>query len=166
MPRFPNRLRYELSQLPSTPTAVLPIGVSIPFNNPNGIFYQTFTNLDQVRTNLRNLLLTAKGERYMQPDFGTDIRWLLFENISDESDFKTKISATILESIEFWMPFISISDMDVKFNLYDDGRVSDPENAVSISFTANITGSPTYFPVRIFISEEGNLKIIEAIYND
>ena len=166
MPRFPNRLRYELNQLPSKPTTILPIGVSIPFNNPNGVFYQTFTNLDQVRTNLRNLLLTAKGERYMLPDFGTDIRWLLFENISDESEFRTKLSAAIIEPVDRWMPYLTLNDVDVKFNLYDDGRVTDPENAVSISFTANILGTPTYFPMQILISEEGNLQVIEAIYNE
>jgi phage baseplate assembly protein W len=166
LPRFPNRLRYELNQLPSKPTTILPIGVSIPFNNPNGVFYQTFTNLDQVRTNLRNLLLTAKGERYMLPDFGTDIRWLLFENISDESEFRTKLSAAIIEPVDRWMPYLTLNDVDVKFNLYDDGRVTDPENAVSISFTANILGTPTYFPMQILISEEGNLQVIEAIYNE
>lgn len=166
MPRFQQRNRYELSQLETKPTTVLPIGVSIPFNNPNGVFYQTYTNVDQVRTNLKNLLLTAKGERYMLPDFGTDIRWLLFENIADENDFKTKLSSTIIEAVDQWMPYLSLSNFKIEFNLYDDGRVSDPENAVSISFTANIIGSPSYFPIRIFISEEGNLRIIEAIYNE
>ena len=166
MPRFPNRLRYDVSQAPSTPTAVNPIGVSIPFNNPNGVFYQTYTNLEQVRSNLKNLLLTSKGERYMLPDFGTDIRWLLFENITDESNFRGGLITTIQEAVEFWMPYLSVTDFNVKFNLYEDGRVKDPENAVSVSFTANIIGSPTYFPIRIFISEEGNLRITEAIYNE
>ena len=143
---------------------VKPIGVTIPFNNPNGIFFQSYTNRVQVFSNVKNLLLTAKGERYMQPDFGTDIRWLLFENISDESDFKTKISSTILESIEFWMPFISISDMDVKFNLYDDGRVSDPSHAIGIKLDLQIVGTNIYLPIQIFISDTGNLTIEEAVY--
>ena len=102
----------------------------------------------------------------MLPDFGTDIRWLLFENITDESNFRGGLITTIQEAVEFWMPYLSVTDFNVKFNLYEDGRVKDPENAVSVSFTANIIGSPTYFPIRIFISEEGNLRITEAIYNE
>jgi phage baseplate assembly protein W len=164
--RFQNRIRYELNQLPSEPTQVLPIGVSMPFNNPNGVFYQTYTNLDQVRTNLKNLLLTATGERYMLPQFGTNLRWLLFENISDESEFRQSLVGTITEAVSTWMPYLGLSDMNVKFNLTDDGRVVDPNNAVSISFIASIIGSPSYFPIQIFISEEGNLQVIEAIYNE
>ena len=59
-----------------------PIGITIPFNKPNGIFHQSFTNVKQVLSNLKNLLLTARGERYMLPTFGTDIKTILFENIS------------------------------------------------------------------------------------
>jgi phage baseplate assembly protein W len=166
LPKFQNRIRYELNQLPSEPKQVLPIGVSIPFNNPNGVFYQTYTNLDQVRTNLKNLLLTDQGERYMLPDFGTDIRWLLFENISDETQFREKLTSTIVDAVNRWMPYLSLSNFNVKFNLYEDGRVVDPQNAVSISFVVSIVGSPSYFPLQIFISEEGNLRVIEAIYNE
>jgi hypothetical protein len=73
---------------------------------------------------------------------------------------------TITSAVTTWMPYLSLSNMDVKFNLTDDGRVVDPNNAVSISFIASIIGSPSYFPIQIFISEEGSLQIIEAIYNE
>lgn len=41
------------------------------------------TNEDAVKKALRNLLLTAKGERLYQPDVGTDLGNLLFEPISN-----------------------------------------------------------------------------------
>jgi hypothetical protein len=68
-----------------------PIGVTIPFNNPNGIFFQSYTNRQQAFSNVKNLLSTAKGERYMQPDFGSELRFILFENINDEGDLEEKI---------------------------------------------------------------------------
>ena len=132
MARFQNRIRYELNQLPSEPKQVLPIGISMPFNNPNGVFYQTYTNLDQVRTNLKNLLLTATGERYMLPEFGTNLRWLLFENISDESQFRESLIGTITSAVTTWMPYLSLSNMDVKFNLTDDGRVVELRSLVDL----------------------------------
>ena len=56
-----------------------PIGISIPFNAEKGVFNQTYTNTSQVIENLRNLLQTHKGERIMQPEFGTDIHYYLFD---------------------------------------------------------------------------------------
>lgn len=40
------------------------------------------TNEESVKKALRNLLLTNRGERLYQPNIGTDIRNLLFENMS------------------------------------------------------------------------------------
>ena len=38
-------------------------------------------NEDAVKDSIRNLVLTDKGERLMQPNLGCDIRKMLFENI-------------------------------------------------------------------------------------
>ena len=59
------------------------IGVKFPFNAP-GVFKKTFTTFDQASTNIKTLLLTRKGERYIQPNFGTDLLNVIFEpNVSD-----------------------------------------------------------------------------------
>lgn len=142
-----------------------PIGVTIPFNNPNGIFFQSYTNRVQVFSNLKNLLLTAKGERYMLPEFGTNIRTVLFENISNEEDFVSSLKNEITDAIGTWMPYILIEELDVNINLSEDGRVDDPSHAVGISLTVYITGTNIYLPIQIFISATGNLTIEEAVYN-
>ena len=59
------------------------VGVGIPL--PLGgvpIFATTFTTEEQAISNLKNLLLTRKGERPFQPLFGTDVPSFLFENIT------------------------------------------------------------------------------------
>ena len=53
-----------------------------------GISYETmrpiFVSIDQTLENLKNLLLTRKGERFYQPFFGSDLLEILFEpNISE-----------------------------------------------------------------------------------
>ena len=136
-----------------------PIGVTLPFNNKNGIFNQSFTNRDQVLSNLKNLLMTRKGERIMQPEFGTDLQYYLFEPISDENTFRETISGEIRSSINFWMPYVSVSDILIKINPVEDGRIAEPNNAVVISLEVYITGTNIYLPVRIFISETGTLRI-------
>mgnify|MGYP000447810238 CR=1 FL=1 len=59
------------------------IGVSIPFNG-EGVFKSTFSTKDQIKSNLINLLLTYKGERVLNPQFGADLPRLLFEPINNE----------------------------------------------------------------------------------
>lgn len=140
------------------------IGVTIPFNNPSGIFFQSKTNIKQIYSNLKNLLMTAKGERYMLPEFGTEIRYILFENITDEDKFIDAIKNDIVDAIKMWMPFLSVEELIVNLNMNDDGRVDDPSHAVGIKLSVKIDKTNIYLPIQIFISVTGRLEI-EAIYN-
>ena len=65
------------------------IGVSLPFNRP---FNSTYTTKDQIKSNLVNLLLTTRGERIMNPLFGTDLRNFLFEGITDNNIENLKLN--------------------------------------------------------------------------
>lgn len=136
-----------------------PIGVLLPFNNPKGIFKLGYTNEEQVFSNLKNLLLTAKGERYMLPTFGTNIRTILFENISTEEDFFNSLKEEITSAINEWMPYISISKLEVK--LADD-QDDQKDHAIKIVLNVQVTRTGINLPIYLFIDETGNLNIIEA----
>ena len=79
------------------------IGVNLPFtrDNKTGWFDQSFTTLDAAKSNLRNLLLTMKGERLMQPNFGTDLMKLVFEQ--DDGTLIDRIRETIITAVDFWL---------------------------------------------------------------
>lgn len=147
------------------PGNVKPIGVTLPFNNPSGIFNKSFTNRDQVLSNLRNLLLTSKGERYFEPDFGTGIRSILFENITDEEEFSTRLRGEISSAISRWLPYLTIVELNVELNMSDDGRVDDPNHAVGIFLRVLISGTNIYLPIRIFISETATIRVTEEAQN-
>jgi len=88
------------------------IGLELPFaRSSRGLFGQTETTLEQAGHNIKNLLLTAKGERVMQPDFGSDLRSLLFEQADDNID--NDIRETINEAMSTWLPYINISNVDI-----------------------------------------------------
>lgn len=88
-------------------------GITLPVSRgATGYFEQAFTSFEQARSNLRNLLLTNKGERIMQPGFGTGLQELLFEQMTD--DLEERLEAVITESVNFWLPYITIDEIDVE----------------------------------------------------
>lgn len=58
------------------------IGVSIPFNGP-AVFNSVYLTNDQIKSNVINFILTNKGERVFQPNYGADLRKFIFEGITD-----------------------------------------------------------------------------------
>ena len=88
------------------------IGLALPFARGNsGLFRQTETTLEQVGHNIKNLLLTAKGERVMQPDFGSDLRALLFEEHTE--DLEERVKEAIQGTISTWLPYIVVDSVDI-----------------------------------------------------
>ena len=87
------------------------IGVSLPFNAP-GVFNKTYSTKDQIKSNLINLLLTDKGERIMNPEFGTDLRRSLFDNMTNSSSELLKLK--IIDSINIFIPEILLGEVKVE----------------------------------------------------
>lgn len=116
--------RYE----PNNSNPDRAVGVSLPFNKPadgrtvsqnyasgsvggGGVFTQTYTTEIQSISNLKNLLLTRKGDRYMQPTFGTDIYNTVFEPNTEL--IRENLQASLQNDIEFWLPYINLKQIDV-----------------------------------------------------
>ena len=77
----------------------------------SSVFAQSYTTEEQAITNLKNLLATSRGERFMQPLFGTRIRESVFEQNTEA--LESFIRDTITESIELWLPYISLGSIDI-----------------------------------------------------
>lgn len=89
-------------------------GITLPIKRGNtGYFEQAFTSYEQAKSNLKNLLLTKKGERVMQPEFGTGLDSLLFEPMTD-GIFENSLSDTITRTVNYWLPYINIENIDIE----------------------------------------------------
>jgi phage baseplate assembly protein W len=126
------------------------VGVGIPL--PIGgapIFDTTFTTEEQAISNLKNLLLTRKGERPFQPLFGTDVPSFLFENIT--KNLLDNLKAGLQKDIEFWLPYINIKEIIV-----DD---LSNENRINISFSFSVGESGANQIIIVNVDEQGSLSI-------
>jgi phage baseplate assembly protein W len=86
------------------------VGIAIPFKG-GGVFPKTYSTKDQLKSNLINLLLTFKGERPLNPKFGSDLPRLLFEPLTNEI-IKT-IQDQIIDSVSIYIPEITLTDIEV-----------------------------------------------------
>ena len=86
------------------------IGISIPFKEAK-VFSKTLSTKEQLKSNLVNLLLTTKGERILNPSFGTTFRRLLFEPLTD--NLLNSVKENILISINTFIPDITVTSMDI-----------------------------------------------------
>ena len=84
------------------------IGVSIPFSAIS-VFNQTFTTADQTKSNLINYFLTNKGERILNPNYGGDLRNLLFEQITEET--LSVLQKRIENDLENKFPIIEVKNL-------------------------------------------------------
>lgn len=116
------------------------LGITLPLAlGSNGYFASTTDTMTQVRTNLMNLVLTQRGERLMQPDFGCDLPLSLFENPS--ADRVAEMQAAIQTAANIWMPFIRIDNVQVV-------DTSDTTSSLSIKFTLLTTNTTDSITLR------------------
>jgi phage baseplate assembly protein W len=91
------------------------LGISInSAANTGGAFQVNYTTLQQAKSNLINLILTKKGERVGQPDFGCDIWRILFDPIID-GEIDARVEQTILDAVSIWLPYISIDEIFLEY---------------------------------------------------
>ena len=99
------------------------IGLKLPLGySETGYFKQTKTTLQQSKYNIINLLKTIPGERLGQPGFGSELHSILFEPMNE--DFSDILEDSIRTSIETWLPYINIKNIEITMPDYNISQVN------------------------------------------
>ena len=138
--------KVNVTDLSENDYKILGIGIN-KSSNKGGIFSVNYTTLTQARENLKNLILTKKGERLLNPTFGCDIWKVLFEQM-DGNLIENQLETSILDAVSIWLPYLSIDEiifdyddndidnnrigLDIKFSL-----ISNPNLGESVQITVN-----------------------------
>jgi|TARA_R110001606_G_C15370475_1_gene649477 phage baseplate assembly protein W len=86
------------------------VGVSLPFSG-KAVFNSTFETKEAIKSNLINYLLTGRGERYMNPTFGSGLRNQMFTNVNREN--LSTLEVQIAQELEDFFPSLSISKLNI-----------------------------------------------------
>lgn len=141
------RLQYRINPIDLKPNKA--VGVMLPLGG-SPMFKLSYTTEQQAISNLKNLLLTTKGERPFQPLFGSDIYSLLFENI--QSDLDSLLEESLTNDIGFWLPYILLNRVEVN---------SEPDfNKVSIKINFRVTSQGANQTIILEVDNQGALSIV------
>jgi phage baseplate assembly protein W len=122
------------------------IGITLPLQITNTAFNQSFQTIDQVRTNIKSLLLTKRRERVMQPFLGSGLTELLFEQ--NDEELEERIENTIVQSLQTWLPYVVIDTIIIE----QSDELKD-RNRLEVSITFRINGNPTLETVTFNVEE-------------
>ena len=89
------------------------ISVKLPLSisEDDGAYSLNKTLAESTQQNLKMLVLTAPGERVMDPLFGVGLRNFLFE-MNEESTYAL-IGEKIREQVSKYLPFLDLSSIDI-----------------------------------------------------
>lgn len=108
------------------------IGVIFPLQRGNsGYFNVSYKTIDQVHSNLKNLLMTKIGEREMEPEFGCDIHKAVFEPIN--SNVEEFIEEKINEAVQKWLPYVLIDNIE-----FDISPTNKDRNRIDMDITYSV----------------------------
>ena len=111
------------------------IGPQLPLQRDQvfGQFSLITTYKDEIKQNLKNLLLTSPGERMMNPDFGVGLRNFLFE---PREQTISGLRQRIQNQVSKYMPFIR--NLKVEFDSSTSQEFLDNSNILSISIIYDV----------------------------
>jgi phage baseplate assembly protein W len=89
------------------------INIHYPFRNSNEGFFLDLTSTDSaaIKSDLMHLILTRKGQRLYNPDFGTDLLRFIFEP-NDSLSF-SYISNEIKTVVKKYLPKLQVDNVSI-----------------------------------------------------
>ena len=123
------------------------VGITLPIQRgEDGYFRQSFRTFDQVRSNLKNLLLTKRGERILQPDFGSGLHDLLFNPATEK--FEEDLETTINDAVAKWLPYVIVEDINI-----DISKEMTDNNQAKVSLKFRQEGDQTLDTLTFLVEE-------------
>jgi len=113
---------------------VLPRDAGYP--GPQDWLFNTGHDVGVLESSLKMLLTTARGERLMEPEYGTNLRRMLFDPLNDA--LRSAVREEIARTVAQWEPRVEILFLEVAEEVSDTRKVSLQVGFRSLLNTKNI----------------------------
>jgi phage baseplate assembly protein W len=128
-------------------------GLGIGISNATPVFTTLYDIKKQTKENIKTLLLTQIGERYMFPQFGTELLRLLFQ--PNVYELKDDIRNIVDDALNKWISNIIVEQLEIKTN-EDDPTL---DHMIEISITYSITNFGLLDNLSISATETGTIVV-------
>lgn len=90
------------------------ININFPFRDSLKGFFLDLTNTDAdaIKADLMHLIMTNKGERFYNPEFGTNLRRYIFQ--PNDGFTHNEIKEEIKEAVKKYLPNLTVNDVLVE----------------------------------------------------
>ena len=114
----------------------LSVGVSVPFvgsiiSGSDAVFNSTFTTTEQLKSDIINYMLTNKGERVLNPNYGSDLRRFVFQNITGIN--LNNLKSQIIDGLKSNIPQITVNNVIIT----PDHDINSVNIIIDYSFAGN-----------------------------
>jgi phage baseplate assembly protein W len=103
---------FESSNTSTTDSIKNDIGLGISLASETKLFSTLYDISKQGKENLKALLLTQVGERYMLPTFGCNFLDIIFQ--PNVNELKEEIADIIQRAVNVWLPYIVFDELKIK----------------------------------------------------
>jgi len=125
--------------------------ITYPFrddNETNSFIQMNQVTKDSYSSNLLLLLLTQRGERYYESDYGTNLLKYIFE--PNDNITAQQVEEEIRETVSLYIPEVKISSVTFNWNTNEEGNlINDNQLNVNVRFVYT-EGS---------LTEQGNIDL-------
>jgi len=125
--------------------------ITFPFrddNETNSYVLMNTVTKDSYSSNLLLLLLTQKGERYYEPDYGTNLLKYVFE--PNDSLTAADVEEEIRNTVSLYIPEVKISSVTFNWDNNEEGHpINENQLNVNVQFVY-VEGS---------LTEQGNIDL-------
>jgi len=125
--------------------------ITYPFqddNSTNSFIAMNRVTKNSYTSNLLLLLLTQKGERYYESDFGTNLLRYVFE--PNDNLTAGQVEEEIKNTVALYIPELKITAVNFNWN-YDDNGESIPDNQLNVNVK--------FVYAEASLSEQGELNL-------
>ena len=127
--------KSSLNKTKTLVTQKFPIGIKTPlepgYRDQEDLFKMNFDVIEQIKDNLKNLILTQKGERLGFPDFGTDLGVIYSNTEFTDDQISEIVMSQIKNVVSKYLPSIRLENFYSNKMSIDESGPNDAGNNFS-----------------------------------